>query len=252
MRIRYSFSILLCYLLFVGFRLSAQVAISNSTNPPNSSAMLDIQSTNKGLLLPRIDFNNVPANPATGLLFYITANGPFGNGLYIYDGVGWRMLGSSTFYLEQHTGGGIVFYVDPTGHHGLIAAPDDQGWEHWGCDSTLIGPAAQHFEIMTGDLNTAAIVAMGCPQPYKAAVVCDTLTLGGYTDWFLPSNDEMDSMLVHRDAIGGFDPSWSYWTSTETDTTHVYVKINDPAWFPGYNLVFPKSYDIKIRCVRKF
>ena len=56
----------------------------------DNSAMLDVKSTNKGMLIPRIDFNNKPASPATGLLIYVTANGPEGNNaFYYYNGTDW-------------------------------------------------------------------------------------------------------------------------------------------------------------------
>lgn len=249
MRTIYSLCLSAFLLFSANNRIFSQVAVSNSGDPPDGSAMLDIQSTGNGLLVPRINFNNRPPNPATGLILYVSDHGPFGNGLYVYDGDSWRLVGTSTYYFGQHTAGGTVFYVDPTGRHGLVAAPIDQGWFYWGCDTILIGPDAQHYEIMTGDLNTNAIIA-GCTEENIAAKACKSLTLGGYSDWFLPSIDELDSMLVHRDTIGGFDPDWYYYSSTEVDSVSVLSKYNNPDWIP-YNIEVTKNYNIKVRCVRK-
>ena len=47
-----------------------------------------------------------------------------------------------------------------------------------------------------------------------AAYLCDNLTLGGYSDWFLPSLDELNTMYNKRVAIDGLSPSW-YWSSSE-------------------------------------
>jgi hypothetical protein len=240
---------IISFLIFTGNRLFSQVAINTNGSPPNPAAMLDIQSTNKGLLLPRIDFNDRPDPAPAGLMIFVTANGPFGNNaLYISNGVGWSMLATANYTLGQFAGGGMVFYVDPTGYHGLISAMTDQStYTLWGCDSTLIGPGAEHTELGTGDTNTMAILA-GCSEPGIAAKVCDTLTLSGYSDWYLPSRDEMDSMYVHRDMIGGFNPNGWYWTSTEVDANGAWVFLFD--WvLSGWT---SKGYSLTVRCIRKF
>ena len=237
-------------LVSVTTTLYSQVSINNNGAPPHSSAMLDIQSADKGLLLPRIDFNNKPLNPEAGLLVYVIANGPYGDGLYLFDGTGWVMLSMSTFYPGQQVGGGTVFYVNSSGSHGLIVAPVDFGYYQWGCDTTLIGPSAQHTDLMTGDLNTTAIVNF-CPAISDAAQVCDTLTAGGFTDWYLPSRDELDSLVVHQSLFGGLSSQDWYWSSTEHDKTGANLMINDPFWFT-YEIWTNKMAQLLVRCIRKF
>ncbi len=65
------------------------------TASPDASAMLDITSSNKGLLIPRVTLANRPATPATGLLIYQTDGT---TGFYFYSGTAWVPLanGSST------------------------------------------------------------------------------------------------------------------------------------------------------------
>ena len=63
-----------------------------------------------------------------------------------------------------------------------------------GCFGTNIS-GADGTAIGTGAQNTIDIVNANC-SPYMsgnsiAANICDTLTLGGYSDWFLPSKDEL-------------------------------------------------------------
>ena len=62
--------------------LFSQVAVNTDGNLPNNSAMLDVKSTNKGFLLPRMTFaeRNAIANPADGLVVYCTDCGPGGLG----------------------------------------------------------------------------------------------------------------------------------------------------------------------------
>ena len=83
--------------------------------------------------------------------------------------------------------GGIIFYLDGNGG-GLIAAPTDQsfGASQWGCMGTSIGTGTA---LGSGAQNTA-MIELGCTTPYIAADVCANLTLGGYSDWFLPSSSE--------------------------------------------------------------
>jgi|GEM_PF-6028955 len=72
--------------------LNAQVAINSNNASPDSSAMLDVQSSDKGLLIPRMTAAQRMAigSPAAGLLLYQTDGA---KGLWFYDGSGW-MIGS--------------------------------------------------------------------------------------------------------------------------------------------------------------
>jgi hypothetical protein len=231
-----------------------QVAINEDGNPPDNSAILDLQSANKGLLIPRIDFNNIPDPPAPGLLIYVTANGPNGNNaLYLFDGTNWLKLATAAGGLGEHKEGGVVFWLDPSGVHGLVSAMVDQDYASWGCFGTLIGPDAEHSGIGTGDTNTAAIIA-GCADPGIASSLCDTLTLNGYTDWYLPAVDELWEMFTQRASIGGFVTNL-YWSSTE------FWSIDDSSgegawivWFDGDGLSgwTSKAGFLNVRCIRKF
>ncbi len=87
------------FLLLLQMRSIAQnVGINDDGSNPDNSAMLDVKSADKGILIPRVDFNNLPLTPATGLLVYVTANGPNGNNaFYYYDGSQWQKIeGGST------------------------------------------------------------------------------------------------------------------------------------------------------------
>jgi hypothetical protein len=64
--------------------LAAQVGISTDNTNPDPSAMLDIKSSNKGMLIPRMLTSQRTAisSPATGLLVFDTNTGSF----WFYDG----------------------------------------------------------------------------------------------------------------------------------------------------------------------
>ena len=149
------------------------------------------------------------------------------------------------FVLGQSYGGGIIFYIDGTGLHGLIAAPSDQGSGDitWGCSGISIPGTS--WSIGTGQYNTMLIV-LGCSELGIAARICDNLELNGYSDWFLPSSDELYLMYLQKDAIGAFGTQ--YWCSSEYDA--------DDAWvldfYSGYNEAIDKSSLPSVRAVRAF
>jgi hypothetical protein len=81
-------------LLFSTVSVAQNVAINGTGAAPAASAMLDISSTTKGLLAPRMTTaqRTAIAAPATGLLVYDTTVGAF----YYYDGAVWRLMITST------------------------------------------------------------------------------------------------------------------------------------------------------------
>ena len=238
--------------VFSFIRIEAQVAINNDGSPPDPSAILDLQTNDKGLLLPRIDYNDRPDPAVPGLLIFVTANGPLGNNaLYLFDGNNWQKItGVNTSGVGAYIEGGIVFWADENQGFKLVSALDDQNGSEWGCFGTLIGPDAQHTEIGMGDANTGAIIN-SCLDEDIAAFLCDTLTLNGYTDWFLPSRDELLEMYTQRTLIGGFS-NFLYWTSTESADAEF---PEEAAWIvnftDGTNGWTSKAGVLNVRCIRK-
>jgi hypothetical protein len=154
--------------------------------------------------------------------------------------------------------GGIIFYLDASGEHGLVAATNDQSsGAPWGCFGTLIGGTSS--SVGSGQANTTAILG-GCAEAGIAARICDnySVTVGGivYDDWFLPSKDELNLMYVnlHQSALGGFDANFdSYWSSTE----YVFPSaVSGLAWVQlfsnGNHYVNGKDYSGRVRAVRAF
>ncbi len=101
--------------------LAQNIGINEDGGAPHPSAMLDVESNSKGILIPRIDYNNKPANPATGLLIYVTSNGPLGNNtFYYYNGTDWLVFdqwavsGSNIYYNSGSVTVGNSDAVDPT------------------------------------------------------------------------------------------------------------------------------------------
>ena len=155
--------------------------------------------------------------------------------------------------------GGIIFYLDPDGVHGLVAAPSDQSTgAAWGCDGTDISgapnvtnfpPTGPGADIGWGAVNTAAIVN-NCETVDIAARLCDTLVLNGYSDWFLPSAEELNFMYInlHLAGLGGF-AACSYWSSTEFDSEFAWFRFFN---YGGTHWHLPKTFYMGVRAVRAF
>jgi hypothetical protein len=73
----------------------AQQNVGIGTNTPHPTALLELYSTSKGLLIPRMTQaeRDAISSPATGLLIYQTDNTP---GFYYWNGTAWIPLLSSS------------------------------------------------------------------------------------------------------------------------------------------------------------
>ena len=110
--------------------------------------------------------------------------------------------------------GGIVFYVYNGGVNGYIAkSPAADTTYQWGCYGTAIS-GADGTAIGTGNQNTSDIINAACSHVSDAANYCYNLNYSGYTDWWLPSKDELNQMYVQESVIGDLEYNY-YWNSSE-------------------------------------
>ena len=94
--------LLLSSFLFSVGGFSQSVSINSTGAAPDTTAMLDVSSSTKGLLVPRMTAvqKNAIANPATGLLVYQTDGD---EGFYYYSGAGWLLLVTTVASDRQRT-----------------------------------------------------------------------------------------------------------------------------------------------------
>lgn len=151
-------------------------------------------------------------------------------------------------FIGEKLGGGLVFYIDKTGQHGLVAASGDQGtYAYFAGNNTITNKTGA--TIGTGYSNTKIIVAAQGPGSY-AARICVNLVLNGYSDWFLPSQAELYLMYsnLKKVGLGNFSNGY-YWSSTEYGngtTALAQTFIN------GLQTNSNKSFVYKVRAVRAF
>ena len=119
---------------------------------------------------------------------------------------------STSFYIGQNYGGGIIFFVDNTGKHGLVAATKNLEIADW----------------------------------KKAKSECESCTDNGYSDWRLPSKHELNLMYENIHDNGGF--SGTYWSSSEYNASLAWGQGFDH----GNQVSYGKNYTNEVRAVRSF
>lgn len=116
------------------------------------------------------------------------------------------------FYAGNIVSGGVTYY--------LIVAPKSSGEsaQFWKTSNDA-GPSA----TITLNNGPAASASMNSAA-YPAAQFCEGLTIGGYTDWYLPSRDELE--LIYRN----LKPSTAQnATASRTKSSYTYPEGDDVA-----------------------
>lgn len=149
-------------------------------------------------------------------------------------------------------GGGTIGYIDATGIHGLI----------YGLyQPSIFSPTLQFGPINilvsgtttlygSGRTNTNIIIAkqIATGQTYAAASYCTGYTGGGFTDWFLPSINELSVLPI------GIQNDNYYWSSTElsTNTANSWYSGDGPPYNNQSSAITQKNVAINVIPMRYF
>ncbi|GEM_PF-1226787 len=115
-------------------------SVGIGTSNPNSSALLDLSATNKGILVPRValtsinDQTTIPS-PATGLMVYNTGAGALSyKGFVFWNGTEWRSVSNETTATPSITtlncnGAGIfpTTFISGVAYSGTLTVPYSGG-----------------------------------------------------------------------------------------------------------------------------
>jgi hypothetical protein len=158
--------------------------------------------------------------------------------------------------------GGIIFYIFVSGDlgyvagqtHGLIAATSDQStgiaWITGGSTQTTVNGLTTST-LGEGQANTNYMIAQTGYTGGGAAKVCDNYSITAnsvtYSDWYLPSKEELNKLYLQKTAVGGFTSGW-YWSSTEFGNLSAWVQS-----FGGGNQNLDRKANASlVRAVRTF
>lgn len=152
-----------------------------------------------------------------------------------------------SFYGKSYEGG-LIFHIMSNGT-GMVAALEDISTSAvWGCGGQQIDGADDKF-IGFGKKNTDSITSQ-CLDIYSAAWRCENYQANGYSDWYLPSFEELRKMraTLYKAGYGDFSP-YQYWSSTEGSpaNTAYYVLFDDGTYDTEI-----KSLNYHVRGIRNF
>ncbi|MCB0771374.1 MAG: hypothetical protein KDC00_13320, partial [Flavobacteriales bacterium] len=178
--------------------------------------------------------------------------------------------------------GGIVFYVDGTGEHGLMAQLTDNAEDEWGCSSFSTTTSANvgegtnnrsNYQLARNQFDQAAeaayqveydlkracclqyfeIIQGGCPNCGYAVYITPCPNgdgaIGQTGDWYMPSSGELNLMYtnLHQNGLGNFSAQ-SYWSSTQASQTQgAAVSFSN-----GNNFNAVKSANYHVRRIKAF
>ena len=226
---------------------SRGVCWSNSNSSPTIANNKTINGSGSG------SFTSSLTSLIQGTTYYVRAYATNAKGTAYGNTV--SLTTTSALYVGQSYQGGKIAYIFAPGDngyisgqtHGLIVTTSNQSnGSPWGCSGTFINGTSTN--LGSGSANTISIVN-GCGSLNTAARICYNLSSGGYTDWYLPSRDELSRLYANRIAIGGFS-SASYWSSSQVNSTNSWT-FNFSTGGTG-NSTSKSNSSMFVRAIRKF
>jgi len=168
--------------------------------------------------------------------------------------------GPPTLAIGDTYAGGIIFYLDETGQHGLVVTATDIGadvtWSNNVENNEPTVTNATSFGIYGGSINTMLIIAeltSDNPTGIFAAQICVAGQVNDeYGDWYLPSYEEWELLDTTENKIHtGILNDTYYWSSTEANEYEAYMRWTGFGNEGGWDWA-DKSTPFKVRSIRKF
>lgn len=170
-------------------------------------------------------------------------------------------LGAVPYNVGDYAQGGVIFWLDPSAEHGLVAAIEDQDGGagiQW-YNGSYVSTNALCSGVYLGTLNTATVNAIQGDGNYATSSATHySVTVGGvtYADWYLPSIGEMNIMFQTANTInttalqngGTAFVQGKYWSSSEN---YINYAANQD-FTTGTLSDEDKSFLYHTRAIRKF
>jgi prepilin-type N-terminal cleavage/methylation domain-containing protein len=191
-----------------------------------------------------------PSLEKTGYSYNVTADSNISDGTYAFNltktneptltvtivgGVGsiTETKNEPAFAIGQAYNGGVIAYIDSSGQHGLISSKNDISYGSYWHNSNSGNTGASGTSVGSGNSNTSLIVGLygsennaakmsydysmeyQLPKPEKGFVT--------YSDWYLPSKEELNLLFSNKDYIGGFT-NLCYWSSSESSSEKAWAR----------------------------
>jgi hypothetical protein len=202
-------------------RTFSQVSINTDSSPPDNSAMLDVKSSSKGLLIPRMTQSQIAAisNPADGLQVYCTTDGKIY--IFVRPAQQWKVIsyGEETilppftcgYYIKiNHLVSGGVAPVDKTVSYGTITNIPGELSKCW-ITSNL---GADHQAIEVSDA-TEASAGWYWQFNRKQGFKHDGTTRSPNTTWIASIDEDLDWQASNDPCTLELGSGWRIPTFTE-------------------------------------
>lgn len=162
-------------------------------------------------------------------------------------------LGVRHYKIGDFIQGGMIFWIDETGEHGIVVDTSDLSNNvSWYNDSLKVTNANGNG-IGAGEMNTLLIISQQTsdnPSGSFAALLCAQSSKFGFGDWYLPSIVELELIYNNLHVPGLMTLSHDlYWSSTECSSNLAwdFSLLNNKAF-----CIFQKSNPFRVRAVRRF
>lgn len=221
----------------VGAGSVSSIATGNGITGGTITTTGTLGLTGQALALHNLSSNGIIARTGSGTVAARTITA--GTGISITNGDGLSgnpTIAAKTYAIGDFAHGGIVFWVDATGQHGLVIAKNQTSTPvRWNAGTNTYTMALGDGTY-AGKMNTAIIIAnqgRGDGGSY-AARICNELIVTengiSYGDWYLPSRNELDLIvpnvyLINTSILNNGGTNILFpriWTSTEIDNERAY------------------------------
>lgn len=153
----------------------------------------------------------------------------------------------TTHYIGEYYGGGVVFYVDEEGKHGLITTTIDKSTRKQQKSETFILTNPVRDGITTGKFNTERINVMKGEGANDAQEI-DNQRNAILSEWYLPTRYDLIKMYNNRAVLGGYTEFARGWKSTEVSSINQWFE----SFVTGGEFSNGKDDAVYIRVIREF